>query len=131
METQEGEIGENEWLLRRIPPGEFKKRRPNSNNFDEDPDGSGTSVTLRTSKEDEKITMEGHEGFGLVAIRVGDLPASVKAERRPLDDNANHCEICGSRTRGDKRKMAGDSRWIIYPEHYPADEREEPFTFDE
>jgi hypothetical protein len=109
-------------VLRRIPPGmtapkDANSRRPSSDNFCNDPeDGSGTSVDLWDGTEDPLASLEGHDGFGLVSITVGEIRATgLGVCPAPLDDNPRHAVIQGRKTDGIMRRLARASVWIREP----------------
>lgn len=111
-------------VLRRVPPGEFKRNGlPNSNNFDLDGNGGGTSVVLWLDQEDDLHSVQaGHEEYGVVATAVGAWREhGLKIVRNPLPGNPNHCEIWGSRSTSAKRRLAKAARWVCYPADYPED----------
>lgn len=115
-------------VLRRVPPGEFKANGiPNSNNFDLDADGNGTSVVLwLNSESDLQIVREGHEEYGVVALPVGAWRGyGLKVARNELPGNPNHCEIWGTRSTSAKRKLAKLARWICYPADFPEHLKQE------
>lgn len=108
-------------LLRRIPPGRWRKDasdpRPDSDNFSIDQDGTGTSVDIWEGELPPEECLEGHEGFGLVSIKVEDvLNAGLTVRRIPIDGNDHHAEIQGKRNKRVKRKLAAASRWIKRPD---------------
>ncbi len=111
-------------VLRRVPPDEFKRNGlPNSNNFDLDGSGNGTSVVLWLEAEaDLKRVRLGHEEYGVVALAVGAWrEQGLTITRHELPGNPNHCEIWGARSTSTKRKLAKAARWICYPADYPDD----------
>lgn len=116
-------IGDDQEVLRRIPPGEFKSNGlPNSNNFELDGRGNGTSVVLSIGPEDIARVRAGHDEYGIIALRVGACrECGLRISRHPLPDNPNHCEIWGSRTTAAKRSLAKKARWLQYPVDYPED----------
>lgn len=114
-------IDDEQEVLRRIPPGEFKfNGLPNSNNFDLDGRGRGTSVDIWVGPEDLARVCAGHEEFGVVAIPAGAWRQhGLRISRNPLPDNPQHCEVWGARSTSAKRGLAKKCRWIRYPVDYP------------
>lgn len=116
-------IDDEREVLRRIPPGEFKSTGlPNSNNFDLDGLGRGTSVDIWDGPEDLARVRSGHEEYGVVAIPAGAWRQfGLRISRNPLPDNPQHCEVWGARSTSAKRALARMCRWIQYPIDYPED----------
>ena len=108
-----------------MPPGEYKSTGvPNSNNFDLDADGNGTSVVLWVGTEDLQRVRQDHEEYGVIAVPVAAWRGvNLRIARNPLPDNPNHCEIWGARTTAAKRKLAKAARWVWYPVDYPDELR--------
>lgn len=109
------------WLLRRVVPGRYNANGvPESSTFDKDGDEIGTSVTMWLSNDDLVAVSAGHEDFGVIAISV----SAARAEglgiiRTEVEGNPNHCELTGARTKGKKRALAQQSRWVKYPLGFP------------
>lgn len=117
-------IADGEKVLRRVVPDRYSRRTglPEENTFKKDGGGSGTSVTLWRTDEDLQITREGHPGFGIVAVYVGELRAhglSIAFVAEP--GNPNHCEIFGPRPGAARKDLARKSRWVTYPIDYPEE----------
>ncbi|GAB4135358.1 MAG: hypothetical protein Tsb009_01510 [Planctomycetaceae bacterium] len=113
-------------LWRRIPPNwvvfdqKTNQLRPSSQSFDNHRDGSGMSVVLANeviaNGRSEENVLEGHEGFGLVAINAGlARKLNQKIVRDPLPDEPAHMEICGDKTKGVKKAFARAAVWIVKP----------------
>ena len=127
--SDDASIGDELEVLRRVPPGEYKANGvPNSNNFDLDGDGNGTSVVLWLEQEaDLQRVRAGHEDYGVVALTVGVWRAhGLKIAKSELPGNPNHCEVWGVRSTSTKRKLAKAARWVHYPEGFPAELQNEP-----
>jgi hypothetical protein len=110
-------------VLHRIPPGRVVEAedRPNSSNFDNSRDGSGTSVDLMEDEEQPTRTLADFPDFGLVSITVGELRAlNLGVVRDPIkgDDqnkpNDKHALIQGNKKKA-KQKIARQCKWITYP----------------
>ena len=128
MPTKPGDIfGDDETIspetvvLRRIPPGRIVSdgldQRPQSGNFSNHPDGTGTSVSILAEGRDPLDVLEGLEGFGLVKLTVKDIrDAELGIVHHPLPDDPLHAHIQGSKTTARKRRLAMASIWIKRPE---------------
>ena len=120
-------ILDGEKVLRRVVPDRFSGRtgRPEDGTFKKDGLASGTSVTLWRSNEDLDITRDGHPGFGVVGLYVGELRQeglTIAFVDEP--GNPNHCEIFGPRTGSLRKKLATTARWVVFPIDYPGPFRE-------
>jgi hypothetical protein len=124
-------IGGGEKVLRRIVPDRYSRRNglPEKGTFKKDGGGSGTSVTLWRSDQDLQVTLEGHDGFGVVAIYVDQLREhglSVAFVHEP--GNPNHCEIFGDRAGAILKDLAEKSRWVVHPADYPDEFKDALWT---
>jgi len=116
-------IADDTVVLRRIPPhnstsplpeGDF---RPNSDNFKDDEDGE-LCVDLKLDDEQPARTLEGHDGFGLIALTVEEIRSvGLDVEQRKLDENPAHAIIVGNKTQGRRKKLSlfASARWIKRP----------------
>jgi hypothetical protein len=109
-------------ILRRIPPGMTKtemdgRRRPGSGNFDNDPNGFGTSVDIwADDSSPDACLAAGGPGFGLVFIRVGEIREfGLGVVRDSLEGNPNHALIQGRKSKSVQRKLARAAIWIREP----------------
>lgn len=61
-------------------------------------------------------SLEGHEGFGLVAFTAGEArKLDFAVFRSPLPDNEAHCGVAGKKTQGKRRELARRSVWVVPP----------------
>ena len=118
----DGSIPSEAKVLRRIPPGRFVEDRdgprPQSDNFSNSPDGTGTSVTILAEGIDPRELLEGHDGFGLVSLSVQDIrDAGLGIVRKPIvGGDQNHAHIQGKKKKKIERQLAGAAEWIVMPE---------------
>ena len=108
-------------VLRRIPPGRFVEDRdgprPQSDNFSNHDDGTGTSVDIMVEGFDPLAQLDGLDGYGLVSISVLNIRnAGLGIVPDPLPDNPHHANLQGKKTRGVKRQLALSAEWIVMPE---------------
>lgn len=111
-------IADEARLLRRVPLHQIVNGQPDSRNFNHPPaDKTGWSCTLWESNQDFADLMSGHENFGCVRIKAGDLRGEgLQIIRVPLADNPNHCEVFGSMTsKAQARKLREKAAWVQYP----------------
>lgn len=112
------DIPDSACLLRRIPPYGIKGNpgRPNSSNFGNSPDGTGTSVDILEQDREPGDSLAGHDGFGLVSVTAGDLRSlGLGIIRIPLPGNPHHAHIQGPKSRSIKRKIAECAEWVVHP----------------
>ena len=105
-------------VLRRVPSNQVVEGRPHSGNFNHPADKqTGWSCTLWESHQDFTDLMSGHENFGCVRIKAGDLRGEgLQIIRVPLPDNPNHCEVFGSMTsKARARRLCHKVVWVTYP----------------
>ena len=108
-------------VLRRIPPGRSVEGsdgpRPQSGNFSNSPDGTGTSVTILAEGIDPLELLEGHDGFALVSLSVQDIrDAGLGIVREPIvGGDQKHAHIQGKKTGGAKRYLALSAEWVVMP----------------
>ncbi len=120
-------LGEDEILLRRVPR-EFRVAdggtRPNSNAFDDSPDGSAMSVYVESlldsiGKTDLDV-IRGYDGYALVAFTVGmvrDLGWEVRlGGADPIDTlGAAHAGVHGQKTKAKRRTLAQACEKRVWP----------------
>lgn len=126
-------ITDGEKVLRRVVPDRYSRRNgnPEEGTFKKDGGGSGTSVTLWRTDQDLEITQDGHPGFGVVGVYVGELRAhglAIAFVEEP--GNPNHCEIFGPRPGAVRKDLAGKARWVVYPIDYPDEFKKPLWTRD-
>ena len=113
-------------LLRRVPPWHFlfdenlNRWRPKSAAFDDHPNGTPMSVSLKEVMEREGRTVSdavsGHSGFGLVGFTAGLARRCEQGVARdPLPDNAAHAVVFGPKPKSVQRKLAIAAAWIVPP----------------
>ena len=109
-------------LLRRIPPIHFPgdrmtPGRPSSAAFEDSPDGSPMSVNWEELCHEHQFdSLEGHETFGLVSFTAGQArELGLSVFRWPLEGNPTHCGVARKKTKGIKKKLASESRWVVFP----------------
>ena len=113
-------------LLRRIPPWHFffdknlRRVRPSGAAFEDDPDGTPMSVSLKDIMERDGRTasdaVSGHSGFGLVGFTAGfTRKCEQGVARDPLPDDAAHAVVFGPKPKSVQRKLAKGAAWIVLP----------------
>lgn len=119
-------ISDGDKLLRRIPSS-WRVRdhsrgswRPTSQAFNDHPNGSSMSVhllcVLEQSGNAAESVLEGHEGFGLVAITVKLVRDCGQAIRRvPAPNDPAHAEVVGPKTQSVRRRLARGATWLVEP----------------
>jgi hypothetical protein len=114
-------------LWRRIPPLTEALKRDEQG--DEGPPSSGNfrdridqlSVSLKELTTEEAV-LKGHPGFGIVAIRAGDVREILGSDAvicpDPNDEKPDpaHKIICFKVTRSQSRKLAGKCKWVREPD---------------
>lgn len=119
-------ILDGEVLLRRIPPWHFlfdknlNRWRPKSAAFDDHPNGSPMSVSLKEVMERDGRTasdaVSGHSGFGLVSFTAGfTRKCEQGVARDPRPDDAAHAVVFGPKPKSVQRKLAKEAAWIVLP----------------
>lgn len=112
MTGSSDDLGDDEWLFRRIYPGSWvvESDRPFSNSFEIDlRREEGLSVYRATLCRLEDVLM-GHEGFGVVRLRVRDFRArGLIVTPLPVDD-----QVCPERggAHAEVRTAAGEPTQI-------------------
>ncbi len=108
-------------VLRRIPPGKITKdlaggpSRPQSGNFENHPDGSGTSVDIwEAQRVPTDLLQDGLEAFGVVSLSIEDIrQLDLGVIRWPLDGNPHHAHLQGRKTGGKRKRLAKLANWEI------------------
>lgn len=118
-------------LYRRVPPDHYKVtandvmvREGAFKNFP-NPELRRMSVvlgdTLAELGRDPSSILEGHSGYGLVAIKAGCVRSEGQAvQRTPLDDEAAHGDVVGDKPAGRRKRFAKHAEWVIRPEQLGA-----------
>ncbi|MBK6688776.1 MAG: hypothetical protein IPG45_30165 [Deltaproteobacteria bacterium] len=97
------EIGDDWTVWRRIPPYHVVAdgqggHRPSSAAFEDDPRGGPMSVIIVEKGADKARALAGHDGFTLVAIRVGLLrQLGQKVVHDPLNEEPAHGLVVGEK----------------------------------
>ena len=113
-------------LLRRIPPWHFffdknlRRVRPSGAAFEDDPDGTPMSVSLKEVMERDGRTVSDslarHPGFALVGFTAR---LARKCEqgiaRDPLPDDTAHAVVFGPKPKSVRRKFAREAVWMVAP----------------
>ena len=108
-------------VLRRIPDNSttpyLNSVRPNSDNFKDEHDGE-CSVDLYVDEQQPERTLDGHDGYGLIALTVAEIRSvglDVKVDR--IDGNPAHALIIGDKTQPRRRRLSkiASHRWIKLP----------------
>lgn len=112
-------------LWRRIPKDKvvrcsdadgITKSRPSSDCFSDNlRDGSSMSVFDSKLSLGLESILEGHEGFGVVALTVGQVRAEGMTVVRTKDGGSGHCEVVGKKTSGARSRLAKAAVWVIEP----------------
>jgi hypothetical protein len=122
----------NEWSLwRRIPlyhvifDDNLRRFRPTSAAFDDDPDGSSTSVVLGelvfAGGRGPNEVLAGHPNFALAAITAGFARSlGLAVVRDPLPFEPAHALLVGDKTKSVKRALAKAATWIVPPPTQPT-----------
>lgn len=113
----EPSLGTEVW--RRIPPWHFPNpgvERPKSPAFCDDPDGSPMSVVIARPGREPQEVLAGHDGYGLVALRVEDLLSlQLIVAPNPLQTEPDHALVIGPKTDATRRAMSKLATWVIPP----------------
>lgn len=118
----DGSIPPETKVLRRIPPGRFVEDRagprPQTGNFSNHRDGTGTSVSIFVEGGNPLKLLEGHDGYALVSLTVRDIrDAGLGIVRNPITGgDQNHAHIQGKKTGEAKRHLTLSAEWIVMPE---------------
>ena len=119
-------IIDDEQLFRRIPPEwvvddpKTGGKRPSSQAFQDNRDGSPMSVQLQEVLEENQIPVEtiieGHENFSVASITAGFARKNSQGIiRAPLDNDPAHAEVFGKKPKSVMRNFSHNSIWIIPP----------------
>ena len=82
----------------------------------------GLSVTLWTAAADLDATLAANPAFGVVSVYVGEARAEgLSLAFTEVAGNPNHCELFGALPGRIQQRLAGISRWVVYPDGYPED----------
>jgi hypothetical protein len=119
-------IGDDERLLRRIPPWHFYfdknlgRQRPTSAAFEDHPNGSPMSVHLESVRMVHGLAFESvladHDGFAVAGISAGLARTNGQGiMRKPRANDPAHAEVFGLKPEGLRRKFAKASDWVIAP----------------
>jgi len=74
------------------------------------------SVVVASAGRNPAEVMVGHEGFGLVALRIEDLAElGLDPVDDPQPDEPDHALVVGNKTQSKCRQLAKRSTWIIPP----------------
>lgn len=107
-------------LWRRIPPWHYKPDhnlndyRPSTASFEDDTNGSPMSAYIAEECGEPSNALEGHDGFGLVAIvaeRVRQL--GLKIVRNDTPGPRGHVLVVGKKTDSVKKKIKKASEWVV------------------
>lgn len=112
-------------VWRRIPPRYFPTEKgrttPHSPAFDDNNDGPMSVVIARDGRSALEI-LEGHEGFGVVELRIKDLvEMGLSVVPLPVPGEPDHAHVLGKKTGGRRRAMARCCRWL-HPDPPPVGE---------
>jgi hypothetical protein len=104
--------------------------RPTSQHFSDSSDGTPMSVDIASIAGDPDVTLAGYEGWGLVALNVGELRRlGFEVESKPEPDNPAHAYVHGnkktSRARQPLKKLAV---WVRRLPGMPSDDDPPPTT---
>jgi hypothetical protein len=104
-------------LLRRVPEFLVHDGVIESSVFDERSQGCGLSMTIWHGPTDIEDVLRGHDGFGLVCVKAGELrDKGALIVRHPLVGNLNHCEIFPRLSGGARKKLKKAAKWVLYPD---------------
>ncbi len=113
-------------LWRRVPPNFYVpderlgRSRPSSMAFENSRDGSPMSVVLASEARSVEAVLQGHEGYGLVAITAGLARACGQVVTRdPLPEEPAHALVAGAKTSAVKKRFAREARTIVEPSAPP------------
>lgn len=74
------------------------------------------SVVIAIAGRDPMEVLEGHEGYGLVALTIEDLiEVGQVLVPDPLPEEPDHAVVVGRKTDGRMKTMAKASQWVINP----------------
>jgi len=106
-----------EWIVEDKNAGEL---RPSSAAFQDHPNGSAMSVGIASVAAENDRTptdmLVGHQDYGLVGFPVHAARLAGQAIRRsPLENQPEHGEVVGKKTRSVRRQLARASVWVVPP----------------
>lgn len=119
-------VSDDETLLRRVHP-DWIIRNENTGvtevstgAFSDSSDGTGMSASaaglLSAAGMSEDDALAGYDGYGLVALRVGQVRELGQAiVRRPTDRDPAHVEVVGKKTRAIKKAFKRAAVWVVCP----------------
>ena len=94
---------------------------PTSAAFKDHPDGSSMSVAFDVGQSSSEI-LAGHEGMAVVSLIVNDLRSlGLEVVPAPLEDDENHAEVIGHKTKSICRAMAKMAVWVVAPTANPRE----------
>lgn len=112
-------------LWRRVPQEwvifdkNLNRHRPTSQAFQNTTGTQGMSANL-ADETTVAATLKGYESNLLAQVQAGlarELGQGIV--RKPLDDNAAHCEVTGEKTKSVRDKFAKRCRWVVGPATEP------------
>lgn len=114
----EGVSNAPDTVWRRIPPRHFPDKptmdRPKSPAFMHDPDGDPMSVIYCRADRTPMEVLAGHEGFGLVELRIDDLGAlGLAVVPNPLPNEPTHASVVGDISHAVRKSVANQARWVV------------------
>lgn len=108
-------------LLRRVPPAKAKRNSDGTLRIPSDTfrDSRGQcSVDQMLDGGQPERTLQGHDGYGLAAISVGDLrEEGFGVIPDPLPDEPNHSLITGCEKRTRRQRLARRAHWLKEPDY--------------
>jgi len=121
-DQDDSSIPDDAKVLRRIPPSHVVKNdstgRPQTRDFDNSPDGSGTSVRIWADGTDPLDVLKDHDDFGLVFITAKDIrdnDLGIILDPDPDPNDPHHALIQGKKKSGRKKRLASAAIWIKKP----------------
>jgi hypothetical protein len=111
-------------LWRRVPkdsvvvemgPDGLERSRPSSACFTDSRDGTAMSLFDSERCGGLPAVLEGHPGFGIASITVGQLRARGLTVARTTDGGPGHCEAAGKKTQSIKSGLAKCAKWVVRP----------------
>jgi hypothetical protein len=119
-------IPDDSVVFRRVTPEWFKvdpgtgERRLTSAAFSDLGDAMSVAigVDLDADQHDAGEVIEGHPGYGLVALPVGELrKLGLGVVRSPMEGELCHGDVHGKKTKGTRNKLRvlAEKHWIVMP----------------
>jgi len=104
-----------DWVVLETGTDGVERSRPSSACFSDSKDGSAMSLFDSETCGGLAAILDGHPGFGIVAITAGQLRAKGLTVARTSDGGPGHCEAAGKKTQSIKSGLAKCASWVVRP----------------